>query len=129
MPTENDSREEPRKPITKTILRRIVFVIVVLVSIVLELEIVLNLLDPWGCRYFNDLATLWEKVVESPNRGYVLPLGKYQFSHWQATELQNSVRLVPDNANGPCQVVFLGDSVEWGHGVNDNETWVNLIAA
>ena len=113
----------------KKVIRIIVFIIVVLVSTYFEIELVLTLTDPWGLEYFDDLATIGEKAVESPNRGYVLPPGTYQFSHWQATELENSIRLVPDNANGSCKVVFLGDSVEWGHGVNDKETWVNLIAA
>ncbi len=112
----------------KKVIRIIVFIIVVLVSTYFEIELVLTLTDPWGLKYFDDLATIWDKSVESSNRGYVLPPGTYQFSHWQVTELQNSVRLLPDNASGPCQVLFLGDSVEWGHGVNDKETWVNLIA-
>ena len=119
-------KEETTKP--KRIRRMIIFVIVILVSLVLELELILYLIDPWGLKYFDDLATIWQTVVVHPTRGFVLPPGEYKFSHWKATELTNSIRLLPDNRNGSCQVIFFGDSVTWGHGVNDSETWVNLIA-
>jgi lysophospholipase L1-like esterase len=110
-------------------LKIVAFIVVLLVSLPLELELLLSVTDIWGLKYFDDLATLWEKSIIDPTRGYILPPGTYRFSHWTATELENSVRWLPNNAKGPCEVVFLGDSVTWGHGVNDAETWVNLIAA
>ena len=36
-------------------------------------------------------------------------------------------RVTPDSVPG-CRVVFLGDSVTFGRGVNDEETFVNLLA-
>lgn len=113
----------------RKVLKIALFIVVLLVSLPLELELLLSVTDIWGLKYFDDLATIWEKSVVDPTRGYVLPPGTYQFSHWNATQLENSVRLLPNNAKGPCEVVFLGDSVTWGHGLNDSETWVNLIAA
>lgn len=113
----------------KKSLKIIAFIIVLVVSLPLELELLLSVTDIWGLKYFDDLATLWEKSTIDATRGYILPPGTYQFSHWKATELEKSVRLLPNNAKGTCEVVFLGDSVTWGHGINDSETWVNLIAA
>jgi len=111
-------------PVLKTLLRIIVMVIAVIITI----EVALTLFDPWGMKYFDDLAAIAEKVVTHPARGYVLPAGQYQFSHWRALQLDNFTRNVPNNAKGSCKVAFLGDSVTWGHGVDDQDTWVNLLA-
>lgn len=110
------------------VLKVLLRIALLFVAIIITIEVVLYLFDPWGVKYFDDLATMADKVVAHPVRGYVLPAGPYQFSHWRALELGNFTRNIPSNANGPCKVVFLGDSVTWGHGVDDQDTWVNLIA-
>jgi hypothetical protein len=92
-------------------------------------EVTLSILDPWGSKFFDDLVALKNVSQVDSKRGYILPAGHYQFSHWSVTELENGTRNVPANAGGKCQVVFVGDSMTWGYGVNDNETWVNLLAA
>src|SRR5262249_6679787 len=89
----------------------------------------LQIFDPWGMHYFDDLATIWNNSIMDPQRGRVLPPGTYHLSHWTVTELPGYIRLTPNNQNGPCKVVFIGDSLTWGHGVHDQYPWVNLLAA
>ncbi len=95
---------------------------------ILALEAALKIFDPWGLCYFDDIALLWNHMQADPHRIAVLPPGEYHLTHWSATQLDNYTRRVPDNQGGPCTVVFVGDSMTWGHGVNDDETWVNLLA-
>ncbi|MFN8418328.1 MAG: SGNH/GDSL hydrolase family protein [Anaerolineae bacterium] len=109
-------------------LRIIVLILFLIVTLPIELEVLLYLLDPWGLKYFDDLAILWENVVSDPDRGYMLPAGTYKFSHWTATIDEGSVRAVPGNQHGSCKVLFIGDSVTWGHGVDDADTWISRIA-
>lgn len=108
--------------------RWLLLLVVTALSVVPMLEITLRVVDPWGLKYFDDLAVLWDAVVEHPQRGYALPPGTYQFSNWKATILPDSTRWLPANHEGQCKVLFLGDSVTWSHGVSDEETWVNVVA-
>lgn len=106
----------------------IVTALISTVVTILLFERALWLLDPWGMHYFDDLSLIWENIQSSTNRITILVPGTYHFSHWSATELPGGIRRIPANQSGPCKVVFIGDSVTWGHGVNDEETWVNLLA-
>lgn len=102
----------------------------ILLSTVITLGVIeggLRLFDPLGLVYFVDQEVLGQHISPS-SRGYMLDAGVYHLSHWTATELPGNVRWIPDNHHGPCKVVFLGDSVTWGYGVNDDQTWVNLVA-
>jgi len=106
-------------------------IIAMLVSTIFTIvltEIALGVFDPWGMHYFDDLATIWDHVIGHAHRITVLPPGTYQLSNWSVTQLDDYTRYVPDNQGGPCTIVFVGDSFTWGHGVNDDETWINLLA-
>jgi hypothetical protein len=95
---------------------------------VLALEFLLRVIDPWGLHYFDDLAYLFSQFAEDDQRGYVLPDGDYHFRRWQAT-IRNGTRFLPDtNPQADCTIVLLGDSVAFGYGVHDHETWANLVA-
>lgn len=97
--------------------------------LLLVIEGGLRALDPWGVlRYFNDLSTMFRQFRQDDQRGYVLPPGYYSFSNWSATILADGTRRVPDVHAAPCTLAMLGDSVTFGHGVNDADTWVNLLA-
>lgn len=102
--------------------------LVTVLLVVLTLEGLLRLVDPWGAHYFDDLSTLWDNIVTDPHRGTVLPPGVYQFANWTAVQDDRSVRHLPASAHGPCKVLLVGDSLTWGHGVNDGDTWANLLA-
>jgi hypothetical protein len=107
-------------------------IIIMLLSVsysLLGIEAGLRWLDPWGMHYFWDVAEIWNRAQPHPNRVAVLPPGTYHLHDWTVTQLDDFTRRVPASLGGPCQVVFVGDSMTWGHGVNDDETWVNLLAA
>lgn len=108
--------------------RLIAFLIVVILSLVIP-ECTLQAVDPWQVKpYFADLTLLFDSAVSDDARGYVLPAGVYRFSNWSATILDDHSRLVPDTSLSDCLIAFVGDSVTFGHGVNDADTWVNVLA-
>jgi len=105
--------------------------IYILLSILLGLfaiEIALRLIDPFGVVYFDRIQQYDRYLIEDIARGYVMGAGIYDFEDWQATINIRHERVTPDSGAG-CRVVFLGDSVMFGWGVNDNETLVNRLAA
>jgi lysophospholipase L1-like esterase len=96
--------------------------------IILLLEILLRVFDPWGAiTYFTDGNTVSSLYIPVGRRD-VLPQGQYRYPTWTATIRSDYTRYVPDNGRGACRVAFVGDSVTFGLGVNDAETWVNLLA-
>lgn len=100
----------------------------VLITVAL-LELVLRVFDPWGLNYFTDLETLAGQVFTAdPARGYAMRDGTYHFSRWTAT-ITAGTRVVPAvPAAAVCEIVLLGDSVTFGLGVNDAQTWANQLA-
>lgn len=94
------------------------------------IEFGLQTLDPWGLHYFQDLGRMSNDLfVPDPQRGYTLPPATYIFSHWRATVTPQG-RLTPATAPAAtCELAILGDSVAFGYGVNDDEVWVNQVAA
>jgi hypothetical protein len=94
----------------------------------LGIEAALRHFDPWGMHYFYDVADIWNQAQPDSNRVAVLPPGEYHLRGWSVTQIEHATRRVPASQDGACQVVFVGDSMTWGHGVNDDETWVNLVA-
>lgn len=100
----------------------------VLFTLVL-IEILLQVVDPWGLYYFQDLEVMGNTIFQSdPVRGYIIPDGEYRFKYWQA-EVQDSGRVVPDtHSDAACTIAILGNSVAFGYGVNDDQTWLNVAA-
>src|SRR5262245_3155504 len=94
------------------------------------IELGLRLIDPWGMRYFDDVVLMSKTMfITDQVRGYGLKDGTFVYSHWQA-HIEDGQRVVPTGSiQGTCDLAFLGDSITFGHGVNDDQTWVNLIAA
>lgn len=103
-----------------------------LIGIVLSLaipELILQITDPFKIKpYFSDLALLFAAAESDSTRGYVLPAGEYHFSNWIATILDDHSRFVPDTHESDCTIALVGDSVTFGYGVNDGETWANVVA-
>ncbi|MDW8171049.1 MAG: hypothetical protein RML73_01060 [Anaerolineae bacterium] len=99
-------------------------------SSLLLLEALLRLIDPWGLRYFDDLARMGNELfVYDEARGYLLQDGDHVFSHWRAS-IRQGERVVPNtNPEAACTLAVLGDSVAFGYGVDDEQAWVNLLAA
>ncbi len=93
------------------------------------IEILLRVTDPWGMYYFQDLEKMGNTLFQPDSvRGYLIPDGDYRFSHWQA-RMQQGGRVVPATSQtAACTIAILGDSVAFGYGVNDDQTWVNAAA-
>jgi hypothetical protein len=119
-----------RKPQTlKGHLQALLTAAVMVLAPLLLIEGILQLFDPWGIRFFDDMAYFGTALENDDTRGYILPDGSYQFSNWQAT-LENGSRIIPNTPDSAdCEIVVLGDSFTFGYGVNDAETWLNHIAA
>lgn len=108
--------------------RLIIRLLVGLIIFLLGMEVLLRLFDPLGMRYFQNLQYLYNYYESSPTRIFELKAGDYTLNGWLVRELANGQRNVPDNPGGACTLVFVGDSVTWGEGVDDSATWVNLVA-
>lgn len=101
--------------------------IIILITL-LMIEVLLRVLDPWGFVYFDDLSKMSAAFIDDENRIYSLPDGEYQFNNWTAT-MSNQLRFTPNtNPEADCRIALLGDSVTFGYGVSDDETWVNILA-
>lgn len=93
------------------------------------IELLLRTVDPWGLYYFQDLEMIGNTIFQpDPVRGYLIPDGDYTFTRWQA-RLQEGGRVVPDTTPvATCTIAILGDSVAFGYGVSDVQTWTNALA-
>lgn len=110
--------------------RRIAFALVVTAVSLLVTEAALALIDPLGMwRYYNDLRGVRASFRPDAARVFVAEPGVYRMSNWTFTIDADGTRHTPaSRADAPCTVVALGDSVTFGMGVNDAETWPNLYA-
>lgn len=108
--------------------RRLFYLVGAFCVSILFLEILLQVFDPWGAvRYFTSGGPSLDSYILLGERP-VLPAGEYRFSNWSAQINPDHSRFVPDNGNGACTIAFVGDSVTFGLGVDDADTWVNLLA-
>ena len=114
-----------RRRLTRRLLGTALLVVLTLVLI----EVLLRVTDPFGAAYFGDLAGNFYDVAIDDPCGYVVPPGEYHASHWSFSIQPDHTRTVPDtNPDAPRTLVFVGDSVTFGYGVEDAETFVNLVA-
>lgn len=94
----------------------------------LSLDALLYWVDPLGLTAqsysLNQLALL----RQLHDTGFVLPDGTHDFYAYTAT-IVNGWRRVPDtNNDADCTIAFIGDSLTFGTGVTDEETFVNQLA-
>lgn len=110
--------------------RRIAAALIATAVSLVAAEFALRWLDPLGAyRYYTDARALQALYQSDPARGYILPPGVYHMARWSFTILPDTGRYVPDsNPDGPCHVVAIGDSVTFGSGVEDSQTWPNYYA-
>jgi hypothetical protein len=91
----------------------------------------LALIDPLGIvRFRGDLRQFYAEASHlSDVTDYVLTPGIHDFGDWVMAVDTDGRRIVPDTAQDCVQTLaFVGDSVTMGFGVDDAETWVNLVA-
>lgn len=124
----HETQAKPRKTL-KDHLQAFLGALLIVGLTLLAIEVLLRVVDPWGMSYFDDLAYMGDELFSvHPQRGYYIPDGTYQLSHWSAT-FADGARVLPDNnTQATCEVVILGDSVAFGYGVDDADAWANLIA-
>jgi hypothetical protein len=103
--------------------KKLIPLLISIVVSLLALEWVLQSLDPMAFQVRYDSRDMLS-LAESTNQGYQIPPGEYRFRNWTVTIQADGTRLIP----AACQVVILGDSVSFGYGVNDGETWGNYLA-
>lgn len=109
--------------------RAVALVCIVFLATVALIEVGLRLVDPFGvARYTADQATLYGVMIPDSARAAVYRPGVTVFSNFSMTILPNHSRAVPDTTVSGCTIAFVGDSVTMGWGVNDADTWVNLVA-
>lgn len=89
-------------------------------------ESALRLVDPLGARYYNDLEIL-ETLRQPFESGYTFGDGIHELTRFSFA-YGNNARITPDSAPGQ-NVIFVGDSVTFGLGVENSETWVNNVAS
>lgn len=100
--------------------------LLVSISTLVVLEIALGMLDPLGMAFYAKVDWL-NQFLGRANGSFSLSPGQYDMDGWVVSMNQDATRLVPDSGTG-CTLLFVGDSVTWGWGVNDEQTFANLIA-
>lgn len=111
--------------------RRLAAVLVLIIVSLVASDAALAVLDPLGFwRYYNDMRTFRAHLWPHEARHYVPEPGIHEMSGWSyRIDMPDYTRHTPaSRPNEDCTVVALGDSVTFGWGVNDAETWPNLYA-
>jgi hypothetical protein len=108
----------------------VIYVLTSFLFTILFFDGLLRWFDPWGVnRQATDSRMLLEHIIPDSRRTYELAPGTYQYSNWTTTILPDGSRLVPNtNQAANCTLVLAGDSVTFGYGVSDSETWANVLA-
>lgn len=103
-------------------------IILLLISILISIgatELLMRVFDPIGLAFFDDIVA-WNKGLLPDPEGYKMPDGIASFTRWSYT-VENGYRITPANHPNGETVYFVGDSLTFGWGVQDDQTWVNLI--
>lgn len=111
-------------------LRAIKLLVVGSLIVLVQVEALLRVFDPWGIGvYADNLRTVYEAFTPNETRDFVMRSGFYTFRGWNATVLPDGTRLVPGtNRAAPCRVLLVGDSMTFGMSASDGDTWPSLIA-
>ena len=120
--TENTSRGQK-------IARTIIGILFMLIITFAMIEAVLYFLDPLGVvTYLHSFTRLEEASIPSET-GYTFASDEYHMLNYSYTINPDESRRVPaSNSNADCTIAALGDSLTFGMGIEDNETWVNILA-
>jgi hypothetical protein len=107
------------------ITRAVIGVLIALLLTMVMLEAALWFIDPLGiATYVYDLSTM---VVIANAEGFTLPPGHHALRHWSYTIDEFGNRVMPPSESA-CTIAFAGDSVTFGQGVDDDETFAYKIA-
>lgn len=112
-------------------MRRIAVALILVALTLLTSEALLRWIDPLGFwRYYNDLRAVRSNTWPHADRHFVAAPGRFELMGWSyRVDLPDYTRHTPSSKNeAGCTIVALGDSVTFGLGVDDGETWPNLLA-
>lgn len=99
-----------------------------LVVFMVVLEAALRWLDPIGTMAYSR-TLYWTHTVRLPaHSGYTHTPGVYRVSGHPVTIGLDGLRATPPRSNAGCTVVILGDSVAFGLGVGDEDTFAWRLA-
>jgi hypothetical protein len=112
-----------------TIRRLIIWILLTFNIVVLGLDTLLWHIDPLGTRIMVYNWIELSRHAQPHPTGFMYPQGTIDLGFYSVTTIEDGKRLVPDSGNSACTIAFIGDSVAWGQGVDDAETFVNQIAS
>lgn len=94
------------------------------------LEGLLRTVDPNGVWQLHRIISDYQSAsMPHVTRVYTMRPGFYRFDNHVVAWTNAYTRSVPDTQAGrDCSIIFVGDSLTFGWGVSDDETWVNLLA-
>lgn len=111
--------------------QKLIRILMIILLSMFGLEVMLRTIDPlgtWTLRSVN-IPDYLNNIQGADRTGYSFKQGNLMMGTYHATILADGSRRVPDtNIHADCQIAFIGDSVTFGWGVEDSETFVNLIA-
>jgi lysophospholipase L1-like esterase len=108
--------------------RLIVQILSILIITLVMLDAFLYHLDPLGVVAARHAQATFFTLMELHPTGYRLRTGTHRLHNYTMTITEEGYRAVPDNAGAGCTIAAIGDSVTMGIGVDDSDTWVNLLA-
>lgn len=114
---------------SQSLRHRMIGILISLLGFILFTDAILYHLDPLGIVDAVHANHDFHMILQDDITGYRLPAGTQRFHHWTATILPDGSRAVPaTNVDAPCTIATIGDSMTFGQGVEDSETWVNMLA-
>lgn len=117
------------RKITRKIRRASIYILCCILACILMLDFMLWHVDPLGVVTWHYTFRAQHEVMAYHPTGFAYTTGEHWFYTYSATILADGSRRVPDtNMNADCTIVFVGDSVTFGQGVNDKDTWINQLA-
>lgn len=105
--------------------------LIALIIIPALIEVGLYAVNPAGFVQYQDdfRAFLDTAITTDQTTDYALLPGRHFFADWIMTVNTDGTRWVPaSNIEAEKEIAFIGDSVTMGWGVDDYDTWVNLVA-
>ncbi|MDZ4764614.1 MAG: SGNH/GDSL hydrolase family protein [Chloroflexota bacterium] len=109
----------------KRVIRAIIGVLFVTALTIYLLEAALWFIDPLGITtYLRDQSTF---IIIPNAEGFTHPPGQIALRHWSYTIDSSGNRVMPAGSDA-CTLAFVGDSITFGQGVNDTESFAYQFA-
>jgi|GEM_PF-2083144 len=113
----------------KMLRRSLIYLLVSLIFAILFLDALLFWIDPLGVVAAQHAMINLMRSQLPHETGYRLEEGDHWLHNYTMTLDADGNRITPQsNPNAECTIAAIGDSVTVGIGVNDEDTWVNLLA-